>query len=138
MFKTILQSSKTVEKDYVYDFAKPWVGNGLVTAERELDIWKKFKKKIKKISIRINKRNFICNLLIFYYTYKKFIDKIWRNHRKLIQSTFNVKILQTFLAVFQRNSILLTKTIENKLNGPEFEISPHIEFIAFSNICGNL
>lgn len=34
MLKTILQSSKTVEKAYVYDFAKPWVGNGLVTAER--------------------------------------------------------------------------------------------------------
>ncbi|XP_051159991.1 uncharacterized protein LOC127280777 [Leptopilina boulardi] len=93
--KTILQSSKTVEKDYVYDFAKPWVGNGLVTAEH----------------------------------------KIWRNHRKPIQSTFNAKILQTFLAVFQRNSILLTKTIENKLNGPEFDISPHIAFMAVSNIC---
>ncbi|XP_043481155.1 cytochrome P450 4C1-like isoform X2 [Leptopilina heterotoma] len=62
-------------------------------------------------------------------------DKIWRNHRKMIQPTFNQKILQSFISIFQRNSILLTKTFEKEINGPEFEISPHVAFMSVSNIC---
>lgn len=66
------------------------------------------------------------------------VDKIWRNHRKMIQPTFNQKILQSFISIFQRNSLLLTKTFEKEINGPEFEISPHVAFMSVSNICGNL
>ncbi|XP_043481287.1 uncharacterized protein LOC122510583 [Leptopilina heterotoma] len=93
--KTILQSSNTAEKDNIYNFAKPWVGDGLITAEQ----------------------------------------KIWRNHRKLIHPTFNKAILQSFVSIFQRNSLLLIKEFENKINGPEFEITPYVAFMSVSNIC---
>lgn len=66
-----------------------------------------------------------------------FVDKVWRNQRKMIQPTFNLKILQSFLSIFQRNSLLLTKAVEREVDGQEFDISPHIAFTSVSNICGN-
>lgn len=50
---------------------------------------------------------------------------------------FNKKILETYFSIFQQNSLLLIKTVESEINGPEFDISNHVAYITTSNVCGN-
>ncbi|XP_043481269.1 cytochrome P450 4C1-like [Leptopilina heterotoma] len=93
--KTILQSSKAMDKTALYNFSKSWIGDGLVTSKQNL----------------------------------------WRKHRRIIQPMFNKKTLQTYFSIFQQNSLLLNKTVESEIDGPEFDISNHIAYITCSNIC---
>ncbi|XP_033220893.1 cytochrome P450 4C1-like [Belonocnema kinseyi] len=93
--KTVLLSSKTTEKHAIYDFGKVWIGNGLVTAPRD----------------------------------------VWRVHRKLIQPAFVPKILHSFVAIFQKTSILLVNEWAGQVDGPEFEVYSYLIFTSFRNIC---
>ncbi|XP_043484839.1 cytochrome P450 4C1-like isoform X2 [Leptopilina heterotoma] len=95
--KIILHSSKILEKDDVYKFAKPWVGNGLMTANH----------------------------------------KLWREHRKLIQPTFHNKILKTFIPIFHEKSLLLIKTISDRVDDPEFELHPYFSLEIFFSLYEN-
>ncbi|XP_051165324.1 cytochrome P450 4g15-like isoform X1 [Leptopilina boulardi] len=47
---------------------------------------------------------------------------IWRVHRKLIQPTFNQRILNSFVEIFQKNSVILNEEFEKIVNGEEFTI----------------
>ncbi|XP_043481256.1 cytochrome P450 4C1-like [Leptopilina heterotoma] len=93
--RSVLQNPNAIEKDYIYKFAKPWLGNGLVLAD----------------------------------------NKIWRVHRRLIQPTFNQKILQSFVGIFHKNALSLTQSMKENVDGPEFELTTNILFTTFSNIC---
>lgn len=57
-------------------------------------------------------------------------------HRKLLQPTFAQKNLQTFVSTFQKNSLLLTLTVEKHIDCSEFDLFPYISRASFGNICG--
>ncbi|XP_033220891.1 cytochrome P450 4C1-like [Belonocnema kinseyi] len=60
---------------------------------------------------------------------------IWRVHRKLIQPAFSTKILQSFVTIFQKTSILLAEEFSRKVGRPEFDVYPDVSFTSFRNIC---
>ena len=57
-------------------------------------------------------------------------------HRKLIQPTFNQKILQSFVETFQSQSIIFTKEIASNVDGKEFDVSEIVAFRTLNFICG--
>jgi len=60
----------------------------------------------------------------------------WKDHRKLITPTFNLKILEKFVDVFNSNVDIMIKQLSSHVNGSEFDICPYITMCALDNICG--
>ncbi|XP_046591542.1 cytochrome P450 4C1-like isoform X1 [Neodiprion pinetum] len=64
-----------------------------------------------------------------------FSEKIWRVHRKLIGPTFNLKILESFVAVFAAQSNVMVKKMEAELNGAEFPVFDYVSKCTLDIIC---
>nr|XP_046473676.1 cytochrome P450 4C1-like isoform X2 [Neodiprion pinetum] len=62
-------------------------------------------------------------------------EKIWRVHRKLIGPTFNLKILESFVAVFAAQSNVMVKKMEAELNGAEFPVFDYVSKCTLDIIC---
>lgn len=60
----------------------------------------------------------------------------WRLQRKLIQPTFNAKILNTFMKVFDNQSKVLASKMKRYLNGPEFELFDLLALALLDMLCG--
>ncbi|XP_046735164.1 cytochrome P450 4C1-like [Diprion similis] len=61
--------------------------------------------------------------------------EIWRVHRKLIGPTFNLKILESFVAVFAAQSNVMVKKMEAELNGAEFPVFDYLSKCTLDIIC---
>ncbi|KAK0177783.1 hypothetical protein PV328_001795 [Microctonus aethiopoides] len=59
----------------------------------------------------------------------------WRVHRKLITPTFNMRILESFIEVFARQSEILVKEMEAELNGNEFDVFDYVSRCTLDIIC---
>jgi cytochrome P450 len=46
----------------------------------------------------------------------------WRVHRKIINPTFNPKVLKSFLPIFIKKADVMIASISNKVDGEEFDI----------------
>lgn len=46
----------------------------------------------------------------------------WKMHRKLINPSFHVKILQSFLPVFNSKAKILVQCLQKQLDGEEFDL----------------
>ncbi|XP_046429405.1 cytochrome P450 4C1-like isoform X5 [Neodiprion fabricii] len=93
--KEILLSPKTIEKNYFYEFGRPWMGDGLITAPAS----------------------------------------IWEVHRKLLQPSFNPVALKSYVKTFATQSVIMTKRMDQQLDGPEFEIYKYIFLNSLDTIC---
>ncbi|PSN37164.1 Cytochrome P450 4C1 [Blattella germanica] len=61
----------------------------------------------------------------------------WKKHRKIITPAFHVKVLETFIDVFNRNTKILNQKLEKNVNGPDFDIFPYCNLAALDIICVN-
>ncbi|XP_025831452.1 cytochrome P450 4d2 isoform X2 [Agrilus planipennis] len=59
----------------------------------------------------------------------------WKKHRKIITPAFHFKILENFIDVFEKNSNILIKTLENEVNSKSFDVYPYIKLMALDIIC---
>lgn len=66
----------------------------------------------------------------------EFIVATWRVHRKLILPTFNMRILETFMEVFTRQSDILIKELEVELGGNGFDVFDYVSRCTLDIICG--
>ncbi|XP_069697640.1 cytochrome P450 4C1-like isoform X2 [Periplaneta americana] len=59
----------------------------------------------------------------------------WKAHRKLINPTFHVEILEQFVEVFNSNADILIEKLASQVDGPEFDIFPYITRCSLDIIC---
>lgn len=60
---------------------------------------------------------------------------IWRPQRKLLNPTFNNKILLSFIPIFNEKSQILAKVLENKVGEKAFDISKQIFACTLEMVC---
>lgn len=65
-----------------------------------------------------------------------FIVVTWRVHRKLITPTFNMRVLESFIEVFVRQSNILIRKMEAELDGNEFDVFDYVTRCTLDIICG--
>lgn len=64
-------------------------------------------------------------------------DDVWKIHRKSLNYSFNLKILQTFIPIFIENSQKLVKDLSANLGKPkEFDMLTYTTKSALNMICG--
>ncbi|XP_043285788.1 uncharacterized protein [Venturia canescens] len=93
--ESVFLSAKTIDKDSLYQFAKPWLGSGLFTASTEE----------------------------------------WRIHRKLIAPTFNIKILESFVEIFAKQSEIMSQQMGKESGGGEFDVFEYVTLCTIDVIC---
>ncbi|KAK0082684.1 hypothetical protein PV325_010025 [Microctonus aethiopoides] len=59
----------------------------------------------------------------------------WRVHRKLIAPTFNMRILESFIEVFARQSEILVREMEVELGGNEFDVLDYVARCVLDILC---
>lgn len=66
------------------------------------------------------------------------IDDIWKIHRRSLNYSFNLKILQTFVPIFIENSQALVKDLAVNIGKKkEFDMLGYTTKAALNMICGN-
>ncbi|CAH2056502.1 unnamed protein product, partial [Iphiclides podalirius] len=83
------------KKNFMYKFAKPWVGNGLITAS----------------------------------------VPIWKQHRKVLNPTFSLLVLNSYMEVFNRQARRLVGRLSNHAGQGPFDHLLETRQIALETIC---
>jgi len=62
----------------------------------------------------------------------------WHSRRKLLTYTFHFKILETYIPTFNKHAKLLTKKLENMVDGDSQRVSiySHMTLCALDIVCG--
>ncbi|XP_033217287.1 cytochrome P450 4C1-like isoform X2 [Belonocnema kinseyi] len=60
---------------------------------------------------------------------------IWRVHRKLIQPAFNIKVLESFVEVFQKQATIMANEMSAEVDGKEFKTIHYLSSCTLNVIC---
>lgn len=71
------------------------------------------------------------------YKFPFFLARVWRSHRKVLNTTFNLKILQSFIPIFCEKVQYLVRNLESKVNDDYFDITPMLHACSLEMVCGN-
>lgn len=64
-----------------------------------------------------------------------FVVKLWKVHRKLLNSSFNMKILKSFIPVFNEKSEILCKRLDSLVDKDPFDFYDVIANCTLDMIC---
>lgn len=65
------------------------------------------------------------------------IDDVWRSHRKSLNYSFNLRILQTFIPIFIENAQKLVSDLSVDVgNKKSFNLLPYARNVSLRMICG--
>lgn len=123
--QTVLTSKSCMEKAFVYKFFN--MGASLFTAPGLCFILSSRCIQCSTDGIKpcIIKHN------IFYS-----LAKVWRSHRKVLNTTFNLKILQSFIPIFCEKVKFLVRNLESKVDDDYFDITPMLHACSLEMVCG--
>lgn len=65
-----------------------------------------------------------------------FLVSKWRKHRKIISPTFNQRILDTFVPVFDQQSKILVEQLSGQIGAGQFEIAKYVSQCSLDMVCG--
>lgn len=65
-----------------------------------------------------------------------FSGERWRKLRKIVNHSFHTKLLDTFLIIFNQQSRILVKILEDKVSGKVVDIHPYVARCTLDIICG--
>lgn len=116
--KIILMSPQCFDKPYEYSFLP--LPLGIVTQRC-------------KIFFRKNKWNEIISFHIL-----SLAGASWKPLRKLMNPTFNLKILQSFLPIFSERTRYFVSNIGNEKENTPFDVLPYTEMCTLDSICCEL
>ena len=68
----------------------------------------------------------LCNL---------FTADLWKVHRKLLNPSFNNRILQSFIPIFNQKSDLLINNFSKHVKKGEFDVYPYFSQLTLDMIC---
>ena len=60
----------------------------------------------------------------------------WKSRRKLLTPTFHFRILTDFLHVFNEQSAVMVRQLQEQVDKPVFDVFPYITLCALDIICG--
>lgn len=63
------------------------------------------------------------------------LEKVWKPHRKLLNPTFNLRILQSFIPIFNEKSNLLVNKIQDEIGKEPFDIMEYFGKCNLETIC---
>ena len=107
MIQKILLSPSCLEKSFFYDFLR--LENGLISS--------KCKKYLKCL--------YTNNVFIIYIHLQLILDHIWKDHRRFLNYSFNLKVLQSFMSTFIAGTTKMVEKLSCHLNRGEFNILEH-------------
>ena len=61
--------------------------------------------------------------------------KNWSTHRKIIEPSFSLKALESFIEIFERASKVFVKKFEQFENGEAFDVFPLAQLFSLDVIC---
>lgn len=68
--------------------------------------------------------------------FSTFTVRIWKVHRKLLNPSFNLKILKNFVPIFNEKSLKLVKCIETHVGKEEFDMYELMGRCTLDMVCG--
>lgn len=113
-FKIILNNPNCLAKEELYRFLAYFTGQSLFSAT---DGWS---------FLKIPRR----------YLFFSGVVSRWRHHRKLISPAFNLRVLKTFVPVFEEQSLLLCEKLKAKMGGGFFDVYPFVSRCILDIVCG--
>lgn len=93
--QVVLNSPESLNRDTVYKYVMPLMGNGLVTLPAEK----------------------------------------WKNHRRMINPTFNRHVLKSYIPIFNKETNTLTELISNEIGKSAFDIYKFMDRCTLDTIC---
>lgn len=77
-------------------------------------------------------------MILFPSLMQQILDDIWKIHRRSLNYSFNLKILQTFVPIFIENAKALVNDLAvNIVKKKEFDMLSYTTKAALNMICGN-
>lgn len=61
---------------------------------------------------------------------------IWRPQRKMLNSTFNVRILNSFIPIFNEKTAIMIENLKANIGGEAFDISKYMFACTLDMVCG--
>lgn len=82
------------------------------------------------VDIVLNSKSCIDKAHVYKYFYRDALftarEHIWRPQRKILNSAFNLKILQSFIPIFNAKSDLLVRNVGRMIGKGSFDVAPII------------
>lgn len=63
---------------------------------------------------------------------------VWRKHRRIISPTFNQRVLNTYVPVFDQQAKILVNQLRDKVGKGEFEIHKYMAACTLDMVFGEL
>lgn len=116
LIQKLLLSPVCLEKPFFYKFLR--LDSGLISAKCKLD-----------------SRQSQSDFCLFFNS----TDDLWKIHRKSLNYSFNLRILQTFIPIFIENSKKLVEDLSTNISkSEEFNMLDYTTKSALNMICGEL
>lgn len=62
----------------------------------------------------------------------------WKPIRKLLNPTFNLKILQSFVPIFNDKTNIMLENLDKEAGNPNFDLSKYMHACTLDMVCGEL
>lgn len=113
--EVVLKSSHSLNKDVVYTFFEPFLGQGLITSKG--------------------------NLLHLKYYFQFFFENlvsglVWKLHRRIIAKGFNQNLLNAFIPIFKRNANSLAEVLAKETGKGVFNAKHALSRFTLDSVCG--
>lgn len=71
-----------------------------------------------------------------YHLYCFVAGEYWKPIRKLLNPTFNLKILQSFVPIFNEKTNIMVKNLDKEAGNGTFDVSKYIFACTLDMVCG--
>lgn len=75
-------------------------------------------------------------LLICVFGLQFLAGAFWRPIRKLLNPSFNLKILQSFVPIFNNKTKIMLENLEKEAGNPNFDFAPYMHACTLDMVCG--
>lgn len=137
--RTVLMSSSCLDKPYMYRFLPSTVG--ILTTECKTFVYKIIQM---RITFALNTLSRIRLFFVYSHVSHSFFVSIrkagafWRPIRKLLNSTFNLKILQSFVPIFNDKTKIMLEILDKEAENSNFDLSKYMHACTLDMVCGML
>lgn len=81
----------------------------------------------------------IWHLFDVHFSFAKCLaGAFWKPIRKLLNPTFNLKILQSFVPIFNDKTNIMLENLDKEAGNPNFDLSQYMHACTLDMVCGEL
>lgn len=116
--KTVLTSSSCLDRPYFYQFLPNTTGLFTIKCNLMTDLY--LHSYLKKIFFSIRLK----------------AGKVWKPIRKIMNTTFNPKIIQSFVPIFNEKTKMLLQNLDKEVGQSPFDVFKYTSLLTLDTICG--